>query len=82
MEFLANIDPVAVAMLTFAVIGFVKFAMSLVEREWKNAVKILVAGIAGAILAPYAGNVSWFIGMLIGLNASGVITAASYLGTK
>ena len=86
MDF-ANVDPVAVAMLTFAVVGFVKLYRSVAmvdpitgKRDWATAGTIVVAALAGAVLAPQAGEISWFVGMLIGFNASGVITAVSYFG--
>lgn len=77
MDF-SNVDPVAFGLLTFAVVGFVQFVRSLFEKDWKAALIILTSGVAGAIFAPYAGaGISWFVGMLIGFNASGVITTVS-----
>lgn len=80
MEFLTSVDPVALATLTFAIVGFVELYKRLVGKDFKTAGVIAVAGLSGAILAPFAGDISWFIGMLIGFAGSGVITTASYLG--
>lgn len=82
MDFLTQFDAVSVAMLTFAVVGFVKLYASVVDGDWKTAGKIAVAAVAGAVLAPFAGEFTWFAGLLIGFNASGVVTAVSYFGSK
>lgn len=80
MEF-PNVDPIALGALIFAVVGVVELVKRLFDRDFRAAVIIAVAGAAGAILAPYAGgDISWFNGLLIGLSASGLVTAASRIG--
>lgn len=76
-----NVDPVALATLTFAVIGFVRLYNSILDKDWRTAGTIFIAGLAGAIFAPFAGgDLTWFVGMLIGFSASGVVTAVTRLG--
>lgn len=79
MDFLNNVDPWAYAALTFAVIGFVQLYAKLVEKNWKDAGKIAVAAGIGALVSSQV-HVTWFIGLLIGLNASGLVTAVTRLG--
>lgn len=79
MDF-SQIDPVTLASVTFAVVGFVQLAISLIDRNWRAAVIIAVSAISGAIFGSQIGNISWFTGMLIGLNASGLITTATRVG--
>lgn len=80
MEFLSQVDPVALGALTFAVVGVVQLVKSVMEKDYDTAVIVAVAGLAGAVLAPFAGNISWFVGLLIGLNASGLVTTVTRLG--
>lgn len=82
MELFSQLNPLAVAALSFAVIGFVKFADSLYKKDYQSAYKIAVAGLIGSVLAPFAGDLTWFQGLLIGLNGSGIITTVSYFGSK
>lgn len=74
MEFLQQVDPVAVATLVFAVVGFVELYKRVYDRDWRVVGIIAVSALAGAVFAPQVGNVSWFVGMLIGFSASGVVT--------
>jgi hypothetical protein len=80
LSFLTNIDPVSLAMLTFAIIGFVKLYELLVTKEFQKAGKISVAVIASTLLGIFALKLNWFEGLLIGFNASGLITTLSVFG--
>lgn len=75
-----GIDPVAMAMLGFAIIGVVEFVKRVADKDYRSGIIIAGAAIAGALLAPQAGAITWFQGMLIGLQASGMVTTASYIG--
>jgi len=75
-----NLDPIAVALLAFAIVGIVELAKRLYDRDFRAALIIAVAGIAGALLAPQAGDFTWFQGLLVGFQASGFVTAISYFG--
>lgn len=76
-----GLDTMAVAMLGLAVVGGVEFVKRVFDKDVRGAVTILVAAVMGAVFAPYAGSgLGWFEGMLIGLEASGLITAVSYVG--
>lgn len=72
-----GLDTVAVALLGFAVIASVEFIKRLFDRDWRGAAIIAVAAVVGAFGAPYAGDVSHFQGVLIGLQAAGIITTAT-----
>lgn len=76
MDFLSTLDPIKVAMLTFAVIGSVKLIGSLFEKDYKAAITIVVSALVGAVGAPFVG-VAWFAGLVVGLNASGLVTTAT-----
>ncbi len=81
MEFLSNIDPLKVAMLSFAITGFVKLVDSLFDGDYRAASKIAVSAVAGSFLSQFIG-LDWFTGLVIGFSASGVITTLSYLGSR
>lgn len=74
-----GLDALAVALLGFAVIGAVEFIKRLFDRDYRGAAIIAVSAVVGALAAPYAGDVSHFQGFLIGLQASGLVTTASYV---
>lgn len=74
-----GIDGVALALLAFAVVGAVEFVKRLFDRDYRGAAIIAVSVLIGAVCAPYAGSVTHFQGALIGLQASGLITTASYI---
>lgn len=82
MDLFNGIDATSLALLTFAVIGIVRIYSALTELDYVTAGKVAVAGAAGAIFAPFVADVTWFIGMLIGFSASGVVTTATYFGAK
>ena len=82
MELFEGINATSIALLTFAVIAIVRIYTAIVEKDYHTAGKVIVAGAAGAIFAPFVADVVWFIGMLIGFSASGVITTASYFGSR
>jgi len=76
-----KIDPVAVAMIGLAVIGAVEFIKRLFDRDYRTAAIIAVAVFVGALLAPQAGHgITWLMGALIGLNATGLVTLGKKVG--
>ncbi len=78
----SQVDPVALASLTFAIAGVVELYNRLVAKDWKTAGTIAVAGIAGAVLSHFVGgSVSWFTGLLIGFSASGLISTVQHFGS-
>ena len=82
MDLFNGINATSIALLTFAVIGIVRIYTALTEADYPTAGKVAIAGIAGALFAPFVTEVTWFIGMLIGFSASGVVTTASYFGSR
>lgn len=72
-----GLSAVAVAFLSFAVIGAVEFVKRLFDRDYRGAAIIAVSALVGALCAPYAGDLTHFQGMLVGLSASGLVTTAS-----
>lgn len=77
-----GINASSIALLSFAIIGIVRIYTALIEQDFKTAGKIAVAGAAGAFFSPAVTDVSLFMGMLIGFSASGVVTTASYFGSR
>lgn len=67
------------ASLTFAVVGAVELVKRVFSKDFRAVAIIIVAAIVGAILAPQVA-ITWFNGLILGLGASGVVTAASKLG--
>lgn len=82
MDLFNGINATSLALLTFAVIGIVKIYTALTEGDLETAGKIAIAGLAGALFAPFVTEITWFMGMLIGFSASGVVTTASYFGSR
>lgn len=74
-----GIEPVTAILLTGFVIGFVELAKALYDREWRRAIVVGVAGVAGAIAAPLLG-ISIIVGIVAGLAASGAITLVQNIG--
>lgn len=74
-----GIDGIAALLLVGFVMGFVELAKALYDREWRKAIVIAVAGVAGAVVAPFIG-LPIVTGIVGGLAASGVITLAQNLG--
>jgi len=67
------------ALLVAALAGVTELYKRLVAKDFATAGLIAVASLAGAILAPAAGEMDWFAGMLAGFAASGVVTVVSYV---
>lgn len=82
MDLFNGINATSIALLSFAIIGVVRIYTALAEQDYNTAGKVAIAGLAGALFAPFVADVTWFIGMLIGFSASGVVTTASYFGSK
>jgi hypothetical protein len=81
LDLFNGINATSIALLTFAVIGMVRIYTAIINQDYETAGTIVVAGAAGALFAPFVTEVTWFMGMLIGFSASGVITTASYFGS-
>ena len=82
MDLFNGINATSIALLSFAIIGIVRIYTALTEQDYETAGKVAIAGLAGALFAPFVTEVTWFIGMLIGFSASGVVTTASYFGSR
>ncbi len=67
-----------------AVVGIVKFIDLIFNRDYRSASKIAAATVVGALIGNYIdyANLDAFKGALTGLAGSGIITAASYLGSR
>lgn len=74
-----GIEPITALLLTGFVIGFVELAKALYDREWRKAIVIAVAGVAGAIAAPLLG-IGIIVGMVAGFAGSGAITLVQNIG--
>lgn len=74
-----GIEPVTALLLTGFVIGFVELAKALYDKEWRKAIIIAVAGVAGGIIAPFIG-LSIVIGIVAGFAASGAVTLVQNIG--
>ncbi len=74
-----GIEPVTALLLTSFVIGFVELAKALYDKEWRKAIVIAVAGVAGGIIALFIG-LSIVIGIVAGFAASGAVTLAQNIG--
>lgn len=81
MDFLSNIDPVALAALTFAVVGFVELLNRVFDKDYRGAATIAVAGLAGALFSG-AVDITPFNGLLIGFGASGLVTLGTRVGGR
>lgn len=67
-------------LLTGFVIGFVELAKALYDHEWRTAIIIAVAAIAGGVVAPFIG-LEIITGIVGGLAASGAITLVQNIGS-
>lgn len=74
-----GIDPIAALLLVGFVMGFVELAKALYDKEWRKAIIIGVAAVAGGIVALPVG-LPIITGIVGGLAASGTITLAQNLG--
>lgn len=74
-----GIEPVTAILLTGFVIGFVELAKALYDNEWRKAIVVAIAGIAGGICAPFIG-ISIITGIVAGFAASGAITLVQNIG--
>ena len=74
-----GIEPVTAILLTGFVIGFVELAKALYDNEWRKAIVVAIAGIAGGICAPFIG-ISIITGIVAGFAASGSITLVQNIG--
>lgn len=74
-----GIEPVTALLLTGFVIGFVELAKALYDKEWRKAIVIAVAGVAGGIIAPFIG-LGIVIGIVAGFAASGAVTLVQNIG--
>lgn len=67
--------------LSFAVVGVVELIKRVFDKDYKTAAIIAGAAAVGA-LGGFAVGIPWIAGLVIGLEGSGVITAASYIGKR
>lgn len=74
-----GIDPIAALLLVGFVMGFTELAKALYDGEWRKAIIIAVAGVAGGVVALPLG-LPIVTGIVGGLAASGTITLAQNLG--
>lgn len=74
-----GVDGVTALLLVGFVMGFVELAKALYDKDWRKAVVIAVAGVAGGVVAPLIG-LPIVTGIVGGLAASGAITLAQNLG--
>lgn len=76
-----GIDGVSALLLVGFVMGFVELAKAIFDKEWRKAIVIAVAGVAGGVVAPFIG-LQIITGIVGGLAASGAITFAQNLGKE
>lgn len=74
-----GIEPVTALLLTGFVIGFVELAKAVYDKEWRRAIVVGIAGLAGGIVAPFIG-VSIVTGIVAGFAASGAVTLVQNIG--
>lgn len=74
-----GIEPMTALLLVGFVMGFVELAKALYDKEWRKAIIIGVAAVAGGVVAPFIG-LSIVTGIVGGLAASGAITLAQNVG--
>ncbi|MDO4271917.1 MAG: hypothetical protein Q4C83_02990 [Candidatus Saccharibacteria bacterium] len=75
-ELIAILDPVAVCITMTTVIGMVELIKRLFDGDYRAAVTIVGAGIAGTLIALPLG-IAWYYGLVLGIAGSGVVTIAS-----
>lgn len=68
-------------MLGLSVVGTVEFIKRLFAKDFQTATIIAGAAVVGAVGGHFLG-IPLYQGLIIGLEGSGVITAASYLSSK
>lgn len=76
-----GIDATSALLLVGFVMGFVELAKALFDKEYRVAIVIAVAAVAGGIVALPLG-INIIIGIVGGLAASGAITLAQNIGTR
>ncbi len=74
-----GIEPMTALLLVGFVMGFVELAKAIYDQEWRKAIVIGVAGVAGGVVAPFIG-LGIITGIVGGLAASGAITLAQNIG--
>lgn len=74
-----GIDATVALLLTGFVIGFVELAKAIYDKDYRAAIIIAVAAVAGAVVAPFIG-LNIVIGIVGGLAASGAITLVQNIG--
>ncbi len=80
-DFLSHYPAETLAALGFFAVASVKFVDSLFKKDWEACAKIIVAGLAPAVLAHFIGF-SVVIAALAGLSGSGLITTVDRVGSK
>lgn len=74
-----GIDGTVALLLTGFVIGFVECVKALYDKEWRKAIVIAVAGVAGGVVAPFIG-LPIVTGIVGGFAASGAVTLVQNIG--
>lgn len=65
------------ALITIAVPAIIKLLELLNQKNWKSALKIVLAGVAGAGLGYATGDVAGISqGVVMGLGGAGIVTVA------
>lgn len=76
-----SLSPIAYAILTFLVIGAITLVRKLYTKEYEDAAIIVVATLIGGLAGHYMVGVGGLLGLLVGLNASGLVTTAIKFGS-
>lgn len=76
-----GIDGITALLLVGFVMGFVELAKAIYDKEWRKAIVIAVAAVAGGVVSPFIG-LPIITGIVGGLAASGAITFAQNLGKE
>lgn len=75
-ELLKNLDIVAVIVIITATTGAVELVKRITQKDWQAAATIAVSAAIGSLIALPVG-IAWYIGLVLGLGASGLVTVAS-----
>lgn len=77
----AELTALQIAVIVGATIGAVELVKNLFDKNFRAAVVIAAAAVAGGLIALPVGA-EWYLGMLVGLSGSGVITSLQNIGTR
>lgn len=77
-----NVSPETVLLLTFFGIGVAELIHRTFKKDYESVAKIVACTIVCGLLALGVPGVTVLTGAAIGLNASGILTALSFIGKK